>query len=68
MPNYENVGLPRLSFVNDVDYTSAQLREVLIKDPRVADVNNIIAEVEKDIVRIGVNVVTLMGESFNVKV
>jgi|11BtaG_2_1085332.scaffolds.fasta_scaffold00028_30 hypothetical protein len=68
MPNYENMGLPRLTFINDVDYTAAQIREVLIKDPRVADVNNIIAQVEGDVVRIGVNVVALTGESFNVKV
>jgi len=68
MPNYEQVGLPRLSFVNDVDYTAAQIREVLIKDPRIADVRNIVAEVENDIVRISVQVRTLSGEDFTVKV
>lgn len=68
LPGFTDYGLPQLSAVNDVGYTSAQVRNSLTADNRVIDVPQIEVQFTTDTLFVQSEVLPIVGEKIDLKV
>ena len=63
VPGFETFGLRNLSRINDTAYLATLIRDLLVSDPRIVDINNIIIEIDKDTVNTSLNIKTVLNET-----
>lgn len=67
VPGFEFFGLAQNQAVGNVTYGAAVLRNMLIGDPRIVDVTDIVIEIEDDTLIISCNVKTIEGETIPIR-
>lgn len=61
LPSFETFGLRNISKINDTAYLATLIRDLLISDNRIVDVNNIQIEIEKDKVNVSMDIKTVLN-------
>ncbi len=61
LPSFETFGLRNISKINDTAYLATLIRDLLISDNRIVDVNNIQIEIQKDKVNVSMDIKTVLN-------
>ena len=68
VPGFETYGLRELSRISDSGLLSTYVRDTLIADTRIIDVNNIVIDIEQDAVNVSFNVKTILNNNIRFRV